>query len=175
VNRTAFPIYQSNVIGSVGPLSADVIQRGIDLADERGDGEIDNLIMHHSVRRSYLQMMEGDRRYTSGDLSSPNAGTVAAKRGKLSFGPIPIMEEKYCPYGTIFGIDSSGFSRYVEVSGEWADEDGAVLSRVGPGTTSAQDAFEAFYRIWDNFQNDYPARSFRLDGVTATISVAHID
>ena len=120
-------------------------------------------------------MMEGDRRYTSGDLSKPDAGTVAAKRGTLAFGGIPIMEEKYCPYGTVFGVDSSGFSRYVEVAGEWADEDGAVLSRVGPGTTSAQDAFEAFYRIWDNFQNDYPARCFRLDVVTATVVVAHID
>jgi hypothetical protein len=175
VNRTAFPIYQSNVIGSVGALSADVLQRGIDLCDERGEGDVTRLIMHHSVRRSYLQMMEGDRRYISGDLSKPNAGTVAAKQGSLSFGAIPIMEEKYCPYGTVFGVDESGFSRYVEVSGEWADEDGAVLSRVGPGTTSAQDAFEAFYRIWDNFQNDYPSRSFRLDGVTANITVAHID
>jgi hypothetical protein len=75
----------------------------------------------------------------------------------------------------VFMADESGFSRYVEVPGEWADEDGAVLSRVAPGSTSAQDAFEAFYRIWDNFQNDYPARSARLDAVTATIVVAHID
>ena len=175
VNRTTYPIYQSTVIGAVSALSADVLQRGIDLADQRGDGEISDLIMHHSVRRQYLAMMEQDRRYISGDLSRPDAGTVAAKRGKLAFGGIEITEEKYCPYGTVFGVDASGFSRYVEVAGEWADEDGAVLSRVGPGTTSAQDAFEAFYRIWDNFHNDFPARCFRLDGVTATIVVAHID
>lgn len=174
VNRTTYPIYQSTVISSVGALSADVIQRAIDLADQRGDGDITDLTMHHSVRRSYLAMMEGDRRYAGSDLSRPDAGTVAAKRGRLTFGGIGITEEKYAPYSTIFGSDNSGFSRYVEVAGEWIDEDGAILCRVGTGAT-ATDTFEATYRLWDNFHNDYPATCFRLDGVTATVVVAHIE
>jgi hypothetical protein len=174
VNRTTFPITQSTVIGSVAGLSADVIQRAIDLADQRGDGDTSDLIMHHSVRRAYLAMTDADRRYTGGDLSSPDAGTVAAKKGRLTFGGIPILEEKYAPYGMVFGIDRSGFSRYVLVAGEWADEDGAVLSRVGSGATGV-DAFEAHYRIWDEFHNDYAARCWRLDGVTATVAVAHIE
>ena len=174
VNRTTFPITQSTVISVSGALSADVIQRAIDLADQRGDGDTSDLIMHHSVRRAYLAMTENDRRYTAGDLSSPDAGTVAAKRGRLTFGGIPIMEEKYAPYGMVFGVDRSGFSRYVLVPGEWADEDGSVLTRIGTGT-SAIDAFEAYYRIWDEFHNDYANRSWRLDGVTANVVVAHID
>jgi hypothetical protein len=173
INRTTFPMFASKVISSVGPLSADVFQRGIDVADEIGDGEVSDLIMHHSVRRAYLALMEADRRYTSGDLSKPDAGTVAAKRNQLAFGGIPITEDKYAPYGIIFGADRSGFKRWSLVNGEWADEDGSVLCRVGTGP-SAADQFEAFYRIWDNFSNDYPNRSFRLDGVTATVVVAQV-
>ena len=173
VNRTTYPMFASKVISSVGPLSADVFQRGIDVADEIGDGEISDLIMHHSVRRAYLALMESDRRYTAGDLSRPDAGTVAAKKGKMSFGGITITEDKYAPYGIVFGADRSGFKRWSLVNGEWADEDGAVLCRVGTGT-SAADQFEAFYRIWDNFSNDYPNRCFRLDGVTATVVVVAV-
>lgn len=174
VNRTTFPITASTVIPNVGAFSADVVQRAIDVADQKSDGEPSDLIMHHSVRRAYIASMEADRRYAGGDLSRPDAGTVAAKRGQLTFGNIPILEEKYAPYGMIFGVDRSGFSRYVLVSGEWADEDGSVLSRVGTGT-SAQDAFEAFYRIWDEFHNDYAGRDWRLDGITATVTVVHVD
>lgn len=174
VNRTTYPIYQSPVIANAGAWSNDVIQRGVDLADQRGDGEISELIMHHSARRAYLASMEDFRRYTAGDLSRPNAGTVAARRGQLSFGPIPIMEEKYAPYGIVFGMDASTCRRYVEVSGEWADEDGSILQRVGTGS-SAQDAFEAFYRTWDNFQIEKPNTCFRADGLSVSVAVAHID
>lgn len=177
VNRTTYPIAQSAVIGSstspAGAMSADLLQRGIDLADELGDGEISDLIMHHSVRRAYIAMTEQDRRYMGGDLSKPDAGTVAAKRGKLAFGGIPILEDKYAPYGIVFGVDRSGFKRYTMVKGEWADDDGAVLSRVGTGS-SATDTFEAYYRLWDNLTNDFSNRCFRIDGVTATSAVVSI-
>lgn len=174
VNRTTYPLFQSTVISSVGALSADVLQRGVDLADQRGDGDIDTLVMHHSVRRAYIAMTDSARRYTSGDLSRPDAGTVAAKKSKLTFGGIEILEEKYFPYGTVVGLESASCSRYVEVAGEWMDEDGAVLARVGSGTT-AEDSFEAVYRVWQNFHIEKPNTCFRLDGVTATVVVAHID
>src|SRR5262249_51075347 len=126
-----------------------------------------------SVRRAYVNMMDADRRYTAGDLSKPDAGTAAAKQGQLTFGGIPITVDKYAPYGIIFGVDRSGFKRWTLKTGEWANEDGAVLTRVGTGS-SASDTFEAFYRIWDNFSNDYPNRLFRLDGVTATVVVVQV-
>lgn len=174
VNRTTYPIWQSSVIANAGAWSADVIQRGIDLADQRGNGTIDTLIMHHSARRAYIASMEDQRRYTGTDLMRQDGGTTAAKLGRLTFGGIPILEDKYSPYGMVFGLDSSTCKRYVEVAGEWADEDGAVLQRVGTGTT-AQDAFEAFYRIWDNLHLDAPASCFRVDGLSVSIAVAHID
>lgn len=174
LNRTNYPNWASSVISNVGPISADVLQRGVDLADQKGDGNIDLLVMHHSVRRAYLAATDEQRRYVSGDLSKPDMGTVAAKRGRVTFGGIEIMEEKYAPYGIVFGCDSSKFTRYVEVAGEWADEDGSVLQRVGTGS-SLTDAYEGVYRVWQNFHNEAPNAHFRLDGVTATVAVVHID
>ena len=174
VNRTTYPSFQSTVISNAGAWSADVIQRAIDLADQRGDGKIDRLIMHHSGRRAYIASMEDLRRYTGADLSKPDGGTVAAKQGTLSFGSIPIDEEKFAPYGMVFGCDTSTFQRYVEVAGEWADEGGSILQPVGSGSTR-QDAYEALYRIWDQCFVEEPAASFRVDGLSVSLAVAHID
>ena len=45
---------------------------------------------------------------------------------------------------------------------------------VGVGATFT-DEWEGAYRMWQNFHNEYPNKSFRLDGVTATVVVSHID
>lgn len=178
VNRTTFPIYASTVIGStsspVGALSSDVIQRGIDLADQRGGGNIDLFAMHHSVRRAYIQLTDPSRMYMGGDLSSPDAGTVAARGRNLSFGGIPLEVDKYADYSTFYGLDTSTLTRFVEVPGEWINDDGAILRPVGVGATFT-DEWEAAYRIWQNFHNEYPNKSFRLDGVTSNVVVSHID
>jgi hypothetical protein len=175
VNRTTYPIFQSAVLTGVGAWSADAMQRAIDVADQRGGGDISDIGMHQSLRRLYITSMETNRRYTGADLQSPDGGTKAAKGEMISFGGIPITVDKYAPYNTAFAFDFSGFRHYSLVKGEWAQEDGAILSRVGTGT-SASDSFEAFYRIWDNFHNEYPNRCARLDGYTGTtITVVHID
>jgi hypothetical protein len=72
------------------------------------------------------------------------------------------------------GLDTSTLTRFVEVAGEWINDDGAILRPVGVGATFT-DEWEGAYRIWQNFHNEYPNKSFRLDGVTATVIVAHID
>lgn len=169
ISRTTYPIFSSQVFASVGALSADIIQRGIDISDQLGSGQIKCYICHHSVRRAYLTMMDADRRYMGSDLKSPDMGTVAAKLKDITFGDIPWKVDKDAPYGMLFGVDPSSATRYVEVEGEWADDDGTILLRL-----TDKDAYEARYRIFDNFALDVPASCYRLDGITATVVTAHV-
>lgn len=170
VSRTTYPIFKSVNIASVGPLSADILQRGIDVADQIGEGQVQFLLCHHSVRRAYLTLMEADRRYaTRGDLQAPDAGTKVAKLKEITFGDIPLFVDKDAPFGTLFGIDPTSFTRWVEVEGEWADDDGTVLLRL-----TDVDAYEARYRIFENYSVDRPAACVRWDGITANAVVAHI-
>lgn len=171
ISRSTYPIWRSAVISSVGPLSADILYRGLDVADQIGEGEIDCLLSHHSVRRAYLTLMEGDRRYdTPATLSKPDAGTSAAKQKDGVFGDIPWKTDKDAPFGMLFGIDSSHFTRWVESEGEWADDDGTILMRV-----QDVDAYEARYRCFENYSNDRPAGCVRWEGIDATIIVAHAE
>jgi hypothetical protein len=170
VSRTTYPIFKSTVLSSVGPLSADILQRGLDVADQMGEGTPQWFVCHHSVRRAYLTLMDADRRYaTSSDLRGPDAGTQAAKMKEVTFGDLPWYVDKDAPYGTLFGIDPMYFTRWVEVEGEWADDDGTILLRLVD-----KDAYEARYRVFDNYSLDRPASCVRYDGITSNIVVAHI-
>jgi hypothetical protein len=175
INRTTYPIFKSTVISSVGTLSLDVIQRGIDATDELGGGNFATdgvFFCHHSVRREYLKLLQADRRYTGAELMAPDGGTKQAalkKGGEITYGNRPWRVAKHCPYGTLFGMLKGSVVRYIHVRGEWADEDERIFRNV-----AGYDAWEAFYRIFDNLHSDRPNECFRLDGITATVSISHI-
>lgn len=174
INRTTVPLAGSYVVSTTGTLSSDIFQRSIDVADERGDGNISDLLMHQSVRRAYIALTDPFRRYQGGDLSSPDAGTRAAKKQSLSFGTIPITVDKYAPFKTIFGIDRNGFYRYRAIDFEWADEDGSMWRAAGVGANGV-DSWEAFCRRWEEFHLDYPNANFRLDAVDASAVAVPLD
>lgn len=175
VNRTTYPVFKSAVFSSVGQLSLDIIQQGIDTSDEMGGGNFATdgvFFCHYSVRREYLKLLQADRRYTGGDLKTPDGGTKQAalrKGGEITYADRPWKIAKHCPYGTLFGMLKGSITRYVHVRGEWADEDGAILRNV-----ANYDMWEAFYRIFDELHSDRPNECFRLDGITATVNINHI-
>ena len=177
VSRTNYPLYSSAVLSNIGPWSADAIQRAIDVTEQRSDGKISDMWMHHSGRRAYLSATEDQRRYIGADLSRPNMGTVAARGGKLAFGEVPINTDKYCHIGTIFGFDSSmaGFKKYSMKSGEWiTSEGGSILRLVGTGSTLTH-VYEAAWTIWENYDMEMPSAAFRADGLTVNAAVVPID
>jgi len=165
--RATYPQLNSRVQSSVGALSLDAIQLNFDIADQLGDAEIDTLACHHSVRRAYLQLLEADRRYTSGDLKKPDGGTVAAKKRSsksyVTYGDVAIKEDKYAPYDMLFGLDSRYMKKYVQIKGEWANESGAILRQNG-----STDVWNAFYRIFENYHCSRPNTCFRMDGITTS-------
>ena len=165
LSRDTYPQLKSRVQSSVGALSLDAIQLNFDIADQVGDAEIDTLACHHAVRRAYLALLEADRRYTAGDLKKPDGGTVAAKKRSskayVTFGDVPMVEDKYAPYDMLFGIDSRYMKKYVQIKGEWANESGAILRQV-----TGTDVWSAFYRIFENYHCSRPNTCFRMDGIT---------
>lgn len=169
INRSSYPIMQARVVANAGAISADLIQREIDVAEQRGQGNVAVHLMHHSTRRAYLTVMEGDRRYTGADLRNPDAGTKAAQVQKgqyVAFGGVPIREEKHFPYGMWLGLDNSSFMRFVSVEGRWEDRQGSILQL---DTANATHTFVALFYMRDNFAMTRPNSCFRLDGLTTSV------
>ena len=169
ISRDSYQIFRSPIISNVGALSLDAMQRPFDLTSQLGNAKISEMWAHHSTRRAYLKLLEADRRYTGGDLRSPDGGTKAVKGGDITYGDVPMKTAAYFPYGTITGVDNRHKVRYVNTEWEWIDEDGSTLSRV-----SNQDAFEASGRLFENAHYERPNAAFRMDSVNATVVVAHV-
>lgn len=170
VDRVTYPVFKSFVLSSVGALSLDAMQRAFDAAELKGQGSISEMWCEHGVRRAYLTLLEQDRRYTSEKLLRPDGGTAAVKGNDVTFGGVPFKTERDFPYGIILGADNETLQRYVNVRGQWEDEDGNVLFR----SANTHD-FTALWYMKDNFSCDRPNASFRMDGITTTQLAIHID
>lgn len=170
VNRTTYPVFRSFVLSSVGALSLDAMQRAFDAAETKGQGSISEMWCEHSVRRAYLTLLEADRRYTSEKLMAPDGGTKAVKGSDVTFGGVPFKTERDMPYGFILGLDTDVLERYVNVRGQWEDEDGNILFR----SANTHD-FTALWYMKDNFSITRPNTCFRMDGITITALAIHID
>jgi hypothetical protein len=101
-------------------------------------GGIDLILMHHSVRREYIKLLDADRRYSGADLQSPDGGTKAMKQGDLTVGEIPIKAIRTIGLAQVYFLDTkkSGFKRYVAEPGKFMDRDGLVWIRDGSGTNA---------------------------------------
>jgi hypothetical protein len=168
LSRTTYPILKATTITSVGPLSLDAWQQGLDAQAIRTRTSIDFILTELGVRRAYLSLLEMDRRYTGADLMSPDGGTRAAKtplpkpngRKAITYGDLPFIADPDGHFGMALGINKASWTRYVLAEGEWDDDGGGVLKWV-PGF----DQWTAFYRIMDNFHCQYPNRNIRWEGI----------
>jgi hypothetical protein len=159
------------VFSSVGALSSDILQQGIDVAYSRGRGQIKKFLCEQAVRRQILALREGDVRYEgSGDVN-PDAGSRMGRVGKtITWSEIPIEVDYNFPYGILLGADPSTYVRYTVVPGKFEDWGGSVLL---PSSTSHQ-ATGLFY-IYDNFFCDAPNKNIRWDGIDVTVNNIHVE
>lgn len=158
---------KSYVVASAGAFSLDLAQRTADVVNEKLGGEVDLLLMHHSVRREYIKLLEADRRYNGSSLLRPDGGTVAMKQGDLTLGEVPVKAIRTIGLAQVYFLDTkkSGFKRYVAEPGKFEDRDGSIWVREGTGS-SARHAFEAWWYSREQYFAKNPGYNARWDGVT---------
>lgn len=165
--RSQVESLKSYVVASVGAMSLDVAQRTSDVVFEKLGGIINVILMHPSVRREYIKLLDADRRYTGSDLQKPDGGTRAFTQGDLTIGEVAIKAIRSVGLAQVYFLDTkkAGFKRYVAESGKFMDRDGSVWVREGSGT-SARHAYEATYFSRKQYFCKMPGVNARWDGVT---------
>ncbi len=168
-SQAANAFFRSIVMPNIGGINEDVLQRGIDNAEEISGEVIDTFLCHVSLRRELLKLTQADRRYNvqpGQTVASFDAGTkVGAQKGELSHNGIPIKVDKDFAYGTLIGLNKEHLFWVPEVEGEWAADDGHVLIRV-----NNKDNYEARYRLYENYFSDKGNTFVRFDGVSVTVT-----
>src|ERR1017187_7293614 len=167
LSRTANAFYNSTVMPNVGTINTDVLQRGVDNCEELSGQMIDKFVCHSSIRREISKLTEADRRYSS-DATPKNydAGTSAgAQKKDLTYNGWSFRTDKDFAYGYLAGINSSHLYWLPETKGEWAEDDGTILLRV-----ANVDAYEARFRISENFSTDQANSHVLWSGITVNVT-----
>lgn len=168
-SRTTYPILKAvvragSVFSASNYLTLNGIQSMYDIVDQTGNGVIKTMWAHHSIRREYLNLLQTYRRYNDANSLRPDGGfKSAALEADIEYAEKPIKVDRDCPYGMLFGVDDSMMFRYVLSEAEWADDDGKILLRV-----AGVDAYEARFRVFDNYVNDAPNTCFCLNALALT-------
>lgn len=174
LSRGTWDALKSYVFTSVGALSSDILQQGIDVAYARGRGQISKYLCEQAVRRQVMALREGDVRYdlgAGGSLVNADGASKASKRGQtITWGQIPILVDYNFPYGMLMGLDTNTLIRYTVVPGKFEDWGGSVL--VPAANTHV--ATGLFYMV-DNFFLDAPNKCIRYDGIDVTVNNVHTE
>lgn len=162
IDRSAYTIYQSNVITAPGGntvLSLNLMQQAYNEARRRGNGKISALYSDYDSERFYNKLLVADKRYV-GKVTGD--GTFSSKDGSyLEFAGVALVPDKDSPTRFWF-LDTSTWKKYVLAELEWADETGTYMI----AQTSA-DSFEARLRLFCNFFCEKPAANAALKGYTS--------
>lgn len=106
-----------------GEISEVGIQAEIDLVDQLAGGKTSVLVSSYGVRRAYQNLILATKQTI--DVMNLEGGYSA-----LKYNNMPFTVDKYCPSGTLYGLDMSTWKMYQIMDWDWLDDDGAVLNRV---------------------------------------------
>lgn len=162
IDRSTVTDFQSSVL-SVSALSLDALQRLEDVVDQQSGEEITDHLVHHSVRRQYLAMIDASRVFMqTGKATVADAGQEPMGV-QLTYNGKPILCDRDFMLGEWMAVNRNHLTHFVLTDGEWAEETGSMFRAV-PG----QDALEAVYRIADNFSTDKGNAHGKLTGLSTS-------
>jgi hypothetical protein len=119
------------------PFSQDMLQQASDGVDIQGDGTVGMWMTTHGIRRQYLNSLVANKRF-------PGMMKLDGGFSAVEYNGRPLVVDKDCTRGRIYGIDLQTIEIYYETDYQWMDADGSILHRVPD-----HDAYQAtLYRYW---------------------------
>lgn len=138
-------IWRAAVVDNGGipvPFAQDLLQQGMDLVDQLGDGNVELWMTTHGIRRQYVNTLVANKRYV---------GTMEMDGGfkAVTYDERPIVVDKDCTRGRIYGLDLNTLMFFMENDYQWMDGDGSILQRL-----LDKDAYQATLYRYHNFGTD---------------------
>jgi hypothetical protein len=138
--------------GTNRDLGTDLIQAALTAVETSGVGKTNLILSTPGVRDAYLKLLVADKRYV-------NTMTLDGGFTALTYNEIPWVADPDCTENTVYFVDLNHLFLMQMGEMDWADMDGAILSRV-----SDADAYEAFMYWYMGLATDAPkAHSFLRD------------
>lgn len=158
IDRTTNKWLYPKKIAVNGELSETAIQQGIDWAEKEARSQTNFLLCSYGVRRAYQYLMQSQKRQVN-TLELRGGWRALEYAGGNK--PIGLVADKYCPAGTLYGLDTNDWKMYEMNDWTWMDRDGSVLHRV-----SGKAAYEATLVRYCDLGCQKPRGQFVLTGIT---------
>ncbi len=111
---------------NVGEITENKIQKVLDTLDETAGSKVDMIICSAGVKRAFMEHLSAYKRNI--DVMELNGGYKT-----ISYNGIPIVSDRFCPYGTMYLLNSKDFTLHQLCDWEWLEgEDGRILKQ-NPG------------------------------------------
>jgi hypothetical protein len=149
LNRSNVPVWRSIKIHNNGnpiqfyPL---YLQSALDALSQASDGNIAAFIMSYTLRLTYLDSLQPARQYS-------NTMSFDGGYESLSYSGRPCIPDRDCTHGRIYCIDPDVMGWAIGKDIQFADLDGAVLSRM-----PNEDAYQATLLRYAQAITDAPNR-----------------
>lgn len=145
LDSTTNSIWRAAVVDNSGipmPFSQDLLQQGMDLVDQLGDGNVELFVTTHGIRRQYVNTLVANKRYV---------GTMELDGGfkAVTYDERPMVVDKDCTRGRIYGLDLNTLMFFMENDYQWMDADGSILQRL-----LDKDAYQATLYRYHQFGTD---------------------
>ncbi len=109
---------------SVGEISEAVIQKAIDVIEERGGGKVDMILCSRGVRRSLIEHCRENQIVI-------NTMAIGNDPAVMTFNGIPVVADDFCPAGTMYLLNTADFTLCQLCDWQWMEgEDGKILKQI---------------------------------------------
>ena len=144
INRSTVSNFNSIVLGNSSVervITPQLLQKAFDRIHVESGLEPDIIWGHHDTIRAVLESVTADRRYNSPEF--------AVGQSSLTYNGVQLTRDRHAPYNSLYILNRSILKMYTLSDLKFADQDGAILSRV-----SGEDSFSAFLRCYKNLGLD---------------------
>lgn len=127
-------------------LTPGILQRLLNQMEKAGDGNVKVFLTTHGIQLAYFDSLQSARRF---------ANTMEFDGGyeALHYAGRPIVPDRDCTYGRIYGCDFDAIQALYEEDYHWMELDGSFLSRMPD-----EDAYQATLVRYHQFATDAPNR-----------------
>lgn len=152
LDRATVAAWNSTVIdngGAIFPFYSMVLQQLVYAIATQGGGKTGAFLTTYGIQLQYMAEMQGALTH----LKRTNNDNGMSDEG-LSFNGIPIIPDRDCPRGYVYGLDMDTLYRYTLADYHWINAGGAVLRQV-----VNRDAYEATLCAYHSLMTDAPNKN----------------
>ena len=146
------------------PLALEDMQLVVDSIAERGEEDVDTVIMHRFTRAQFRALAQASPRYLPGETS----GNIGHTPGDLMFEDIPIIVSKDVPFGVIYFLVSDTINTYTLRPGGFQDftDSGDIITQKRGATGRLVDVREGFWKQYYNLVSEIPSAIGVMAGIS---------